>query len=78
MSLPSTVKVKWGPATNLGTVINTPYNEDTPFITVNDSVLIFSSEGHTNMGGYDLFRTTVQGGSWKTRGISATHSIQAR
>ena len=32
----------WGPAVNLGAAINTPYNEDTPFITQNDSVLYFS------------------------------------
>jgi len=56
----------WGIAWNLGTVINTPYNEDTPFITGNDSVLYFSSEGHNSMGGYDIFKSTRFGDSWKT------------
>jgi hypothetical protein len=56
----------WGPATNLGPAINTAYNEDTPFITKNDSVLFFSSEGHTNMGGYDVFRSYNLGTSWKS------------
>ncbi len=56
----------WGPAVNLGTTINTPYNEDTPFITVNDSLLYFSSEGHVNMGGYDIFVSKRSESSWKT------------
>jgi hypothetical protein len=56
----------WGPAVNLGNTINTPYNEDTPFITDNDSVLYFSSEGHISMGGYDNFKSINQGTSWKT------------
>jgi hypothetical protein len=56
----------WGPAVNLGTEINTPYNEDTPFITSNDSVLYFSSEGHNSMGGYDLFKSQKNGSGWKT------------
>ncbi|HSL85598.1 MAG TPA: hypothetical protein VK861_01540 [Bacteroidales bacterium] len=47
----------WGPPLNLGATVNTPYNEDTPFITRNDSLLYFSSEGHHSMGGYDNFRS---------------------
>jgi tetratricopeptide (TPR) repeat protein len=57
---------KWDEARNLGTAINTPFNEDTPFITLNDSILIFSSEGHTSMGGYDIFESQLLGGNWKT------------
>jgi hypothetical protein len=45
----------WGPAINLGPVINTPYNDDTPFITADQNKIYFSSYGHYNMGGYDLF-----------------------
>jgi len=56
----------WGPAVNLGAGINTPYNEDTPFITQNDSVLYFSSEGHSSMGGFDIFKSQKIGTAWKT------------
>ena len=56
----------WGPAVNLGASINTPYNEDTPFITRNDSVLYFSSEGHSSMGGFDIFKSQKIGNAWKT------------
>jgi hypothetical protein len=54
----------WGPAVNLGNKINTAYNEDTPFITKNDSILYFCSEGHNSMGGFDLFRSHVDGTGW--------------
>ena len=57
---------EWGPAVNIGAAINTPFNEDTPFITQNDSVLYFSSEGHSSMGGYDIFKSQKIGNVWKT------------
>ncbi len=55
----------WGPAVNIGNTINTPFNEDTPFITENDSTLFFCSEGHISMGGYDNFRSRRVGTAWK-------------
>lgn len=56
----------WGLAVNLGAAINTPFNEDTPFITQNDSVLYFCSEGHSSMGGFDNFKSQKIGTVWKT------------
>jgi len=56
----------WGPAVNLGAAINTPFNEDTPFITANDSVLYFCSEGHSSMGGFDNYKSQRIGSAWKT------------
>ena len=56
----------WGPAVNLGAAVNTPFNEDTPFITKNDSVLYFCSEGHNSMGGFDNFKSQKSGTTWKT------------
>ncbi len=50
---------QWGQPVNLGNVINSALNEDTPFITENDSVLYFSSQGHENMGGYDIFKSKI-------------------
>ena len=46
---------EWGEPSNLGPVINTPYEEHTPFISGNDSVLFFSSQGHRSIGGIDVF-----------------------
>lgn len=54
------VKGDWGPATNLGPEINTQFNEDRPFLINNGKTLFFSSQGHENMGGYDLFRSDLQ------------------
>jgi len=57
----------WGPAENLGNVINSIYNEDTPFITTDGKTLYFSSLGHYNMGGYDIFYSTLsENGRWST------------
>jgi outer membrane protein OmpA-like peptidoglycan-associated protein/YHS domain-containing protein len=48
---------KWGPIENLGTVINTIYDEKTVFIAPDGKTLYFSSQGHNSMGGYDLFKS---------------------
>jgi len=50
----------WGPAENLGPEINTPFNEDRPFLVNKCKSLYFSSQGHFTMGGYDLFRSDLQ------------------
>jgi hypothetical protein len=55
----------WGPANNLGPVINSPYNEDTPFLSEDDKTLFFSSRGHFSMGGYDVFYSKMlNNGEW--------------
>jgi hypothetical protein len=55
----------WGSAMNLGPVINSKYNEETPVITSDGSTLYFSSMGHYNMGGYDIFYSTrLDNGQW--------------
>jgi hypothetical protein len=55
----------WGLARNLGPVINTPYHEDTPTLSEDGKTLFFSSRGHYNMGGYDIFYSTqVNGEEW--------------
>jgi hypothetical protein len=55
----------WGAAKNLGAVINTPFNEETPFLSKDDKTLFFSSRGHFNMGGYDIFYSTLlTSGEW--------------
>lgn len=57
----------WGPPVNLGPEINTPFNEDRPFLVNGNKTLFFCSQGHYNMGGYDLFRSEMQAnGLWST------------
>lgn len=50
-------KGNWGPAKNLGPTINTPFDDDGPFIDYDGKTLYFSSKGHKGMGGYDIFQT---------------------
>jgi hypothetical protein len=54
----------WGIPTNLGNVVNTPYNEETPSISRDGNTLTFSSEGHGSMGGYDIFLSKLSAGLW--------------
>jgi len=56
----------WGPPVNLGPVINTIFDEETPFLTSDGKKLFFSSQGHYNMGGFDVFFSEIGNGSWLT------------
>ncbi len=56
---------EWSKAQNLGNVINTPYNEDAPFIHPNGRSLYFASTGHNSMGGFDIFTSELaDDGTW--------------
>jgi outer membrane protein OmpA-like peptidoglycan-associated protein/tetratricopeptide (TPR) repeat protein len=58
-------KGEWGAPVNLGPNINTPFEELTPFISGNDSILFFSSQGHNSIGGADVFYSRLQpDGTW--------------
>ncbi len=55
----------WGLPVNLGSAINSPYNEETPFVSTDGKRLYFSSFGHETMGGYDVFSSDLKAdGSW--------------
>ena len=53
-----------GTATNIGSVINTEYDEQAPFYHVPSEQLIFSSNGRTGMGGFDFFGSQSRPGRW--------------
>ncbi|MCX7877207.1 MAG: OmpA family protein [Ignavibacteria bacterium] len=44
-------------AINLGSVINTPFTERTPFLHPDGKTLYFSSDGHPGLGKSDVFKT---------------------
>ena len=50
----------WSKATNVGPTVNTKYDEDGPFIHPDGVTLIFASNGHKSMGGFDIFFTTIE------------------
>ncbi|MBO2010306.1 OmpA family protein [Hymenobacter negativus] len=54
------------PAVNLGAAINTPFDEEGVFMQPDGKTLIFSSQGHSTMGGFDLFRSVYENGKWST------------
>ena len=55
----------WSEPLNLGTRINTPGEEESPVLSADGRFLVFSSNGHQGMGGFDLFRCVrLDNGSW--------------
>src|ERR1041385_2833247 len=55
----------WSKALNLGPTVNTPADEDAPFIHPDQHTLYFSSKGHKSMGGFDVFFTSKNdSGAW--------------
>ncbi|NQY12191.1 MAG: PD40 domain-containing protein [Flavobacteriales bacterium] len=48
----------WAMPFNLGPTINTKYNDLPSFIDPDNHTLYFQSEGHTTIGGYDIFVST--------------------
>jgi outer membrane protein OmpA-like peptidoglycan-associated protein/tetratricopeptide (TPR) repeat protein len=52
---------KWSTPKNLGKNINTPFNELAPVLSSNGNTLFYCSQGHLNMGGYDLFYSKQTG-----------------
>ena len=62
----------WSLPEPLGAIINTTGDEDFPYFDVRSSTLYFSSEGHSSMGGLDIFKSTYD---WNTRTWSKPENI---
>ncbi len=58
----------WSDPINMGPSVNTEFNEDAPYIHPDNVTLFFSSKGHRNMGGYDIFTSVydVETAKWST------------
>ena len=58
-------KGRWRDPENLGSLVNSKYNEEGIFLTPDGKEMFFSSQGHNSMGGYDVFYTYKQDdGTW--------------
>ncbi len=55
-----------GQPINLGPSVNTSDDEQAPFYQSSSSTLVFSSNGYTGMGGYDLFATKGSETNWRS------------
>jgi outer membrane protein OmpA-like peptidoglycan-associated protein len=55
----------WGKPVSLAAPINTPENDDSPFLDYDGKTLYFSSKAHKGMGGYDIFISQYDSSSRK-------------
>ncbi len=55
---------KWTDAINLGSPINSEWDEDAPILHPNENWFYFSSDRPECIGGYDIFRATHENGKW--------------
>lgn len=55
----------WSEPLSLGTDLNTPAHEITPFLAADMTTLYFSSDGHGGLGGHDVFVTRRLDESWQ-------------
>jgi outer membrane protein OmpA-like peptidoglycan-associated protein len=56
---------KWSEPKNLGPSINTEFNEESPFLAADGKTLFFSSQGHSTIGGFDIFMSKMdENGQW--------------
>ncbi|OJJ22315.1 hypothetical protein BKI52_06430 [marine bacterium AO1-C] len=54
-------KGRWSKPVNLGPKVNTPYDEEAPFLHPDGTTLYFSSMGHNSIGGFDIFKVVITG-----------------
>lgn len=54
----------WTKAVNLSTPINTPFDEISPYIHVNNQTLYVVSNGHPGFGGYDIYMSEKLDKGW--------------
>lgn len=55
---------EWSSPVLLSKTINSRFDEESPFLHPDGKTLYFSSKGHSSMGGYDIFKSTLKNGEW--------------
>lgn len=54
----------WGIPQNLGSTINTPLNDNSPYLAPDGKTLYYASDGHPGFGGTDIFYSLFENGKW--------------
>ena len=54
----------WSEPKNLGPNINTKYDEDAPYFDPDGKTFYFASRGHSSIGEYDIFRSSLNDTIW--------------
>lgn len=55
---------EWGIPQNLGGIVNSPFNENSPYLAPDGKTLYFASNGHPGYGGMDIFYSLFENGKW--------------
>lgn len=67
----------WSVPVNLGPKINGPFDEDCPFISIDNKTLYFATNGEKSMGGFDIMRSDLQSdGTW-SEGMNLGYPINS-
>lgn len=53
------VSGNWSKPAPFASNINSEYDEDSPYLSPDERTLYFASDGHETMGGYDIFKSTL-------------------
>lgn len=54
----------WGIPQNLGSTINTPLSDNSPFLAADGKTLYYATSGHPGYGGVDIFYSVFENGKW--------------
>ncbi len=54
----------WGIPVNMGSIINTPLSDKSPYIASDGKSLYYASEGHPGFGGSDIFYSLFENARW--------------
>jgi len=57
-------KGKWDEPRNMGSLINSKYDEEGIYLTADGNTMYFASKGHNSMGGFDIYRSDKDGDVW--------------
>jgi outer membrane protein OmpA-like peptidoglycan-associated protein len=65
----------WGELMLLGENVNTPLNEDRPFISPDGKRIYFSSQGHQGLGGFDVFYCDINADGTFNKAVNLTYPL---
>jgi len=54
----------WTDPVNLGPTVNTAYDEDSPFMAIDNKTMYYGSNGPKSIGGFDIFKTVKDEQDW--------------
>lgn len=54
----------WGIPQNLGSTVNTPLNDNSPYLAADGKTLYYATAGHPGLGGLDIFYCLFDNGKW--------------